>query len=130
MKSSDFRAVGQKAREKTPNPTRVSVLWAGRIGRTAAHSPGWVSGCGKPQNSSSAGGGQGAVLGTRFSASGIPDTAGYRGRDENRMGALEAAQSAPGPKGEEGRGRGHWVVHTRSLVQSVAGAQEGLPVGG
>ena len=79
---------------------------------------------------SSVGGGQGAVLGTRFSASGIPDTAGYRGRDENRMGALEAAQSAPGPKGEEGRGRGHWVVHTRSLVQSVAGAQEGLPVGG
>ena len=120
MKSSDFRAVGQKAREKTPNPTRVSVLWAGRIGRTAAHSPGWVSGCGKPQNSSSAGGGQGAVLGTRFSASGIPDSAGHEGRAENRIGTPGVAQSAPGQKELEGRGRGatRWFsCQQESLVQ-------------
>ena len=31
------------------------------------------------------GGGQGAVLGTRFSAASIPDTAGHCGRVENRM---------------------------------------------
>ena len=50
------------------------------------------------------GGGQGAVLGTRFSALGIPDTAGHLGRAENRMGAPRgAAQSAPGLKGGEGR---------------------------
>lgn len=59
---------------------------------------------------SSAGGGQGAVLGTRFSALGIPDTTGYQGSAENRMGALGAAQSALGPKGGEGRERGRCCV--------------------
>ena len=34
------------------------------------------------------GDGQGAVLGTRVSISGIPDTAGHLVRAENRMGAL------------------------------------------
>jgi hypothetical protein len=35
---------------------------------------------------SSAGGGQGAVLGTRFSALGIPDTTGHLRIPKNRMG--------------------------------------------
>ena len=57
------------------------------------------------------GGGQGAVLGNRFSDSGIPDTAGHCGRTENRMGTLGVARSAPGPKGGQGKGRaGSWVV--------------------
>ena len=37
--------------EENPSPARVSVLWAGRCRRTAAHflhSTGWVSGCVKP----------------------------------------------------------------------------------
>lgn len=37
---------------------------------------------------------------------GIPDAAGYHGRDENKMGAMGTAQSSPGPKGGEGQGRG------------------------
>ena len=52
------------------------------------------------------GGGQGTVLGTRFTASGIPDTSGYCIKAENRMGAPGTAQSAPGMKGGEGRERG------------------------
>jgi hypothetical protein len=51
------------------------------------------------------GGGQGTVLRTKFSALGIPDTAGHR-RTENKMGVPGEAQSAPRPKGGEGRGRG------------------------
>ena len=64
--------------------------------------------------------------GTRFSASGIPDTAGHCKRDENRMGVQGAAQSALGLKGGEGRGRGGagWFLLWREpLVRSVAGAQ-------
>jgi hypothetical protein len=84
-------------------------------------------------------GGQGAVLGTRFSASGIPDTAaGYHGRAENRMGALGTARSALGlgqrAKGGEGRGRGElWAVPMQSPWSGRgwrAGRQEGLPEGG
>jgi hypothetical protein len=55
---------------------------------------------------SSVGGGQGAVLGTRFSASGIPDTTEHCGRAKNRMGNLGVARSALGPKGGEARERG------------------------
>jgi hypothetical protein len=82
------------------------MLWAGRLRKTVAcfpHSPRWVSGCGKQRNPSSAGGGQGAILGTRFSALGIPDIAGHRRRAENRTGPQEVVQSALGPKGGEGR---------------------------
>jgi hypothetical protein len=61
---------------------------------------------------SSSDGGQEAVLGSRFPASGIPYTTGHQGRDGNRMGDPGAAQSAPEPKGREGRGRGCWVVPT------------------
>jgi hypothetical protein len=52
---------------------------------------------------SSAGGGQGAVLDTRFLASGIPDTTGHRGRAENRMRAPEWFIS-PGAEGKRGQG--------------------------
>ena len=40
----------------------------------------------------------------RFSVSGIPDTAGHLGRAENKMGALGAALSSPGLKGERAGG--------------------------
>ena len=48
------------------------------------------------------GGGQGAVLGTKFSASDIPDTAGHSGKAEKRMGASGVALS--GDKGRRGQG--------------------------
>jgi hypothetical protein len=103
-------AGGIKGVGENLHPARVPVLWLGGLRRTAPNprfpnGPGWVSGCGKPLNPSLAGGGQGAVLGTRFSVSGTLDTVGHHGRAENRMGALGAGQSAPGPKGGEGRGR-------------------------
>jgi hypothetical protein len=78
-------------------------------------------------------GGQGAVLGTRFSALGIPDTAEHCRRAENRMGTPGAAQLALGRKGGEGRERGGagWFPHGReSLVWSLAGVQKGLLAGG
>jgi hypothetical protein len=59
-----------------------------------------VSGCVKPLNPSSAGGGQGTVLSTRFSALGIPDTAGHRRRAENNMWTPVAAHSALGRREE------------------------------
>jgi hypothetical protein len=49
---------------------------------------------------SSAGGGQRAVLGTRFSALGIPDTTGHCRRAENRMRALELSPGAEGRRGQ------------------------------
>jgi hypothetical protein len=50
-----------------------------------------------------------------FSVSGIPNTAGHGGRAENKMGALGAAWSTPGPKGGEGREREDtgWFPHRR-----------------
>jgi hypothetical protein len=65
---------------------------------------------------SSAGGGQGAVLGTRFLALGIPYDDGHHRRAENRMRALGGGSSAPGPKGGEGRGRGRLMVLTQAKV--------------
>ena len=64
----------------------------------------------------------------RFSVLGIPDTAGHLGRAENKVGAPGAAR-----REERAGERGRWVVPTwvrESLVLSMAGAQEGLPVGG
>jgi hypothetical protein len=55
--------MGEGGVGENPRTARVPVLWVGRCGRTACY-PGWVSGCGKPLDSSSAGVGQGAVLGT------------------------------------------------------------------
>ena len=94
--------------------------------------PGWVSGCEKPWNPSSAGGEQGAVLGNRFSALGIPDTTGHCGRAENRMGAPGAAQSALGPKGGEGRERGRCCVVPTwvRVLGPVHGWSTGRPSGG
>ena len=74
------------------------------------------------------GGGQGAVLGTRFSALGIPDTSGHYGRAENRMGSPGTAWSVLGQKGGEGRGRGALGgFHAGEGPWTVAGVQEGLP---
>jgi hypothetical protein len=78
---------------------------------------------------SSAGGGQGAVLGNRFSASGIPGKDGHQGRAENRMGALGSAQSAPGQREERAGGEGgFWVVPTMGRVLGpVHGWRTGRP---
>jgi hypothetical protein len=65
----------------------------------------------------SEGGGQRAVLGTRFSASGIPDTTGHWEDLRTEWGLPGVAQSAPGPKGEEDREKGrHCVVPTWARV--------------
>jgi|UPI0000022141 hypothetical protein len=61
-------------------------------------------------NPSSSEDGQGAVLGTKFSAPGIPDTTGHRERAENRMGAPGAAQSALGRREERAGGKGRRCV--------------------
>jgi hypothetical protein len=117
----EIKGVGEN-----PGPARVPVLWAGRCGRTATLfpcSPRWVSGCVKPLDPSLAGCGQGAVLGTRFSASGIPDTTGHCGRAENRMGVLGVARSVPGPKGREGRGR----EERCEVLTPVCGCSAGRP---
>ena len=46
----------------------------------------------------------------RFSILGIPDTAGHRGRAENKVGASWAAQSASGRRDVRAVREGHWVV--------------------
>jgi hypothetical protein len=65
---------------------------------------------------------------------GIPNTVGQLRRAEKRMGAPEAAQSAPGPKGGEGRGEqealcgshegesprsGPWLEYRKALRREV-----------
>jgi hypothetical protein len=49
LKSCEAVGVGEEgSRRECPHPTRVPVLWAGRIGRTVRcfpHSPSWASGC-------------------------------------------------------------------------------------
>ena len=105
--------------------------------RTATYfpcNPEWVSGCLKPLNPSSAGGGQGAVLDTRFSASGIPDTAGHHGRAENRMGAGSGGGvDSVSPWAEERRGQGrgiHCVVPMQARILGlVHGWSTGRPSG-
>jgi hypothetical protein len=70
------------------------VLWAGRLRRTATHfscGPGWEA----TESQLSR---EWTTVDNRFSVSCIPDTARYHGRAENKMGAPEAARSAPGPK--------------------------------
>ena len=71
---------------------------------------------GSPGTPDQWGGGQGAVLGNRFSVSGIPDTPGHSGRTEIKMGSPGTALSATGLKEEEGREGAHWVVPTRVRV--------------
>jgi hypothetical protein len=70
----------------------------------------------------------------RFSVSSIPDATGNQGRAENNVEALGVViQSSLGLKRREGKERGdtRWVPRGRvSFVQSVAGEQRGLPVGG
>jgi hypothetical protein len=83
---------------------------------------------------SSAGGGQGAVLDTRFSASGIPDTAGHHGRAENRMGAGSGGGvDSVSPWAEERRGQGrgiHCVVPMQARILGlVHGWSTGRPSG-
>ena len=88
---------------------RPLVLWAGGQGRTASCFPcgrGCVSGHGKSWNPSSGGDGQGTVLGTRFSALGIPDTAGHHRKAENRMGALGRPGQLQGQRKQRAAGEG------------------------
>ena len=78
------------------------------------------------------GSGQGEVLGTRFSASGIPDTTGHHRRAENKMGAPRSGLVNPGDEGRRGQGkRGHWVVPTQARVLGlVHGWSAGRPSSG
>ena len=97
--------------------------------------PGWVPGCRKPQTPAPGRWTRGSLrsLGlteardNRFSVSGIPDATGHCRRAENKVGAQEAAQSSLKRRGQGEMGL--WVILTlrESLVQSMAGAQEGLP---
>ena len=67
--------------------------------------------------------GQGEVLGNRFSVSGIPDmAAGYHKRAENKWQLCHSWSRG------WGWGVGWFPCIRESLVQSVAGEQEGLPV--
>jgi hypothetical protein len=69
--------------------------------------PWWVSRCGKPWNPSLLRGVQRAVLGNRFSVLGIPNTAGYWARAENKMGAVSGggAGDSVSPRAERRRGK-------------------------
>jgi hypothetical protein len=76
------------------------------------------------------GGGQGAAPGTRFSVSGIPCWIWQRSWEQNRG---PWTTLSPEGKGREVRGRrgaGWFPYRWASLVWSVAGAQEGLLMGG
>jgi hypothetical protein len=136
----DARAI--KGVEENQCPTRVPVLWVGRLGRTATCFPcgsGWVSGCEKPLDPSSAGGGQGAVL--PLWASRRPEItssqsrashAGYRGRAENKLGPRGWLCQSLRAKGRKGQGEnGHWVVPTQVRVLGpVRGWSTGRPSSG
>ena len=123
------RVLGNKGGGRKPAFHQSSGALGGQTQETGACfpcGPRVVSGCGKPLDPSSAGGGKGTVLGTRFSVSGIPDTAGHLRRAEDKMGSPGVTWSSPGTKEEEGRERGGtgWFPRRReSLVWSVAGAQ-------
>ena len=88
----------------------------------------------KPLNPNSAGGEQGAVLGIRFSASVIPDTTGHLRKAENKWEPFFPPPQISQPWGRrekrsEGEGGAVWFSK-ESLVQSVAGTQEGFLAGG
>ena len=114
---------GVKGVGENPCLVRVPVLWAGGCGRTAACmwprvgvwlweatelqlGAGWTRG--NPRSL-----GLMEARDNRFSVSDIPNTSGHLRRAENKMGAPGLAQSAPGPKGGEGRERGGagWFPH-------------------
>jgi hypothetical protein len=100
---------GKREWEKTCERQSSGAL-GGRTQKTIAcfpRGPRWASGCVKPLDSSS------EELRTEW--------------------GLGEAQSALGPKGGEGRGRGDagwFLLGWESLVWSVAGVQEGLPARG
>ena len=81
----------------------------------------------KPLDPSSAGGGRGAVLDTRFSVLGIPDTAGYCGRAENRMRIALLAPGAKRRRGQGERGDTEWFSCRRETL--VHGWSTGRPSG-
>jgi hypothetical protein len=122
---------GKREWEKTCVPPEFQGSWwvDARTATGFPRSPRWVSGYVKPLNLSLAGGGQGAVLSTRFSVLGI--YAENRGRTENRMGAPGQLGQSRGGREERAGEEGRWVVSTRTRVfgPGVAGVQEGLPVG-
>jgi hypothetical protein len=67
------------------------------------------------------------VRDNRFSVSDIPEAAVCRRQSKNKVGALWAVNGAV----DKGRGgTGCFPSRPESLVQSMARAQEGLPVGG
>ena len=136
----EMKGVGENRR-----PARVPVLWVGRHRRTAACFPCapllpegvWLWEATEP---SLPGGGQGAVGGLWASLrpgsqSRASQTLHCWTTEELRTkwGPPGTVRPFPGPKGGKGRERGGtgWFSHRQeSLVQSMAGAQEGLPAGG
>jgi hypothetical protein len=107
-------------------PAIVPVLWVARNGRNAACFLCCLREATEPQLWGGGGvgvWGQGEVLGNRFSVSGIPDTAaGYHKRAENKWQLCHSWSRG------WGGGSGWFPCIRESLVQSVAGEQEGLPV--
>jgi hypothetical protein len=117
------RVLGNKGGGRKPAFHQSSGALGGQTQETGACfpcGPRVVSGYGKPLDPSSAGGGKGTVLGTRFSVSGIPDTAGHLRRAENKR----------EPRKWLSQGRGRCMIPTWARVLTVAGAQEGLWAGG
>ena len=79
---------------------------------------------------SSVGDGQGAVLGTRFSVLGIPDTTENQGRAENRMPPTPDSSVSPGAEGRRGqreRGRRCVIPMQVRVLGLVHGWSTGRP---
>jgi hypothetical protein len=96
--------VGERGEGESPRPARVPVLWAGRCGRTAwcfLLGPRWSSGCVKSLTPHGWGWTRGSPQ--------------YQGPQGNTL--------SPGDRGER------FPRRRESLVQSLAGAQEGLLMG-
>jgi hypothetical protein len=114
IRNGDCRAVGVKERGSGRKP----VLWVGRQERILkiicpssgecqgqeAGVVGWGAGRGEAMAPSSVSGGQGAVLGIRFPASGIPYTDGHQGRAEKRMRGPQEQLISSGGRREERAG--------------------------
>ena len=120
---------GIKGEGENLHPARVLMLWAGRHGRLPqAFQVVPVGVCLWEATDPARRDGQGAILGSRLSVLGIPDT-----MEELRTnGGPRGTLVSPGAEGRRGHGeRGHWVVPTRvKVVGPVCGWSAGRPSGG
>jgi hypothetical protein len=111
--------VGKRGVGENPHPTRVPVIWVGRRRRTVQAFHMAPDGCLAVLSHwpHTAGGGQGAATGSRFSASGTPRWTRWRSWEQNRGRGVALGLER---KGREGRGKGGtgWFPHRwESLVQ-------------